>query len=145
MNINKVVCRLLIGKLSQHVLSFKVDCINFKSQKITKINYHDCSILLNITYRTSYFINKSDISYQKPARPLMFWSTQASQILLVSDSCRHHEYLAARFWRFRSQSASHHCVYIASTSRYPSRSCNCGRLLIAATQSSHLNCRSRLK
>ena len=36
-------------------------------------------------------------------------------------------------------------VYIASASRYPSQSRNWGRLLIAATQSSRLNCRSRLK
>ena len=56
----------------------------------------------------------------------------------------HHEYLAACFWRFRSRSALRRRVYVASASQYPSRSRNCGRLLIAATQSSRLNCRSRL-
>ena len=35
-------------------------------------------------------------------------------------------------------------TYVASAFRYPSRSHNCGRLLIAATQSSLLHCRSRL-
>jgi len=49
------------------------------------------------------------------------------------------EDLAARFWRFRSRSATRRHVYVASASRYPPRSRNCGRLLVAATQSSRLN------
>jgi len=51
---------------------------------------------------------------------------------------RHHEYLAAHFWCFRSRSVSRRRVYVASASWYLSPSRNCGRLLIAATQSSHL-------
>ena len=39
-----------------------------------------------------------------------------------------------------------HCrVYVASASQYPSRTCNCARLLIVATQSSLLKCWSQLK
>ena len=52
--------------------------------------------------------------------------------------------VAARFWRFRSRSASRRRVYVASASRYPSQTRNCARLLVVATQSSRLNCRSRL-
>ena len=40
---------------------------------------------------------------------------------------------------FPLQSASRRRVYVASASRYPSRSRNCGRLLIAGMQSSRLN------
>jgi len=52
--------------------------------------------------------------------------------------------VAAHFRHFHSQSASRR-VYIASASQYPSQIRNCARLLIVATESSCLNCQSRLK
>jgi len=57
--------------------------------------------------------------------------------LVCSSECSLREHLCSR-------SASCRCVYVASASRYQSQSRNCGRLLIAATQSSRLNCWSRL-
>jgi len=95
--------------------------------------------ILNSHLRCDHiYVNKSDISFLKTSRA---FDVLESQTLLVSDSVyyRHHEYLAARFWRFRSRSASCRRIYVASASRYPSRNRNCGRLLIAATQSSRLN------
>jgi len=47
-------------------------------------------------------------------------------------------------WCFRFRSALCHCIYVASASRYLSRTRICARLLTVATQSSHLNCRSQL-
>ena len=84
-----------------------------------------------------YFISKSQPGLRR-SDPLR----QAKLCWLAT--LWHHEYLAARLWHFCSRSASRRRVYVASASQYPSRSRNCDRLLIAATQSSHLNCQSRL-
>jgi len=81
------------------------------------------------------FSNKSDISYLRKSQPGLRRSDPLRQAKLCwLRLCRHHKYLATRFWCFRSQSASHCCVYIASSSQYPSRSRNSGRLHIAAMQ-----------
>jgi len=69
---------------------------------------------------------------QKPAGPSNVVIHSGKPNSVGWRLCRHHEYLAARFWRFCSRSASRRHVYIASGSQYPSQSHNCGRLLIAA-------------
>jgi len=83
--------------------------------------------------------NKSDISYLKTSWAFDVLIHSGKPNSVDQRLCGHHEYLAARFWRFHSRSASRRRVYVASVSQYPSRSRNCGRLLIAATQSSCLN------
>ena len=94
----------------------------------------------------STIVNKSDISYLKTSRA--FDVQIHSRALLAAVVCwsatLQAPRVAARFWHFRSRSASRRRVYVASASRYPSRTRNCARLLVVATQSSHLNCQSRL-
>ena len=87
-----------------------------------------------------YFISKNQPGLWR-SNPLK--SSPGSHSLLVSDSVASR--VAARFWHFRSQSASIHRVYIASASQYPSWTRNCAGLLTVAPQSSRLNCLSRIK
>ena len=82
--------------------------------------------------------NKSDISYLKTSRTFDV-PIHSSQTLLISDSVGTTSSYASGV-----SALGQLRIYIASASWYPSRSPNCGRLLIAATQSSRLNCRSRV-
>ena len=83
--------------------------------------------------------NKSDISYLKTSRAFDVL-IHSSQTLLVSDSVG----TTSSCSLLSGVSALGQPRVVASASRYPSRSRNCGRLLIAAMQSSRLSCRSRL-
>ena len=75
--------------------------------------------------------NKSDISYLKTS-----WAFNVpihSRDLLAAILCwLATPRVAACFWCFCFQSTLRHCVYVASASQYPSRTCNCARLLIVA-------------
>jgi len=85
-----------------------------------------------------YFISKNQSGLGRSG------STQASQTLLVSNLAAQWVF-SCSLLAFHSWSASRRRIYIASASRYPSRTRNCGRLLITATQSSRRNCWSQLK
>jgi len=87
-----------------------------------------------------YFISKKQLGLQCSNH---LKSSPGSHSLWVSDSVASR--VAARFWHFRSRSASRRRVNLASASQYPSWTRNCAGLLIVAAQSSRLTCRSRLK
>ena len=72
-----------------------------------------------------------------------FKSSPGSCSQLLSSSVE--SQVSAQCWHFNSQSASRIRVYVASVSWYLSQTHNFARLLIVATQSSHLNCPSQLK
>ena len=106
-----------------------------------------CTIPMTISSHAPTDPYKSDILYPKTS-----WAFDVaihSRALLAAILCLLAALVASRvanrFWRFRSRSASHRHVYVGSASQYPSRTRNCATLLTVATQSSCLNCRSRLK
>jgi len=91
-------------------------------------------------FASTFVRNKFDISYLKTSRP--FNTPIHSRALLAAILCwlatLYVPRVAARFWHFHSRSASRHHVYVASASRYPSRTCNCARLLTVVTKSNHI-------
>ena len=90
-----------------------------------------------VNKQVPYFISNSQREHSNP-----FPCSPGSHSQLVSlsvgitNSCS--------LLHFHSRSALRRHVYAVSASRYPSRTRNCGRLLMAATQSSRLNCQSQL-
>ena len=91
---------------------------------------------------TQYMItqNKSDISSLKTSRT--FDAPIHSRALLAAILCwlttLYVPRVAARFWCFRSRSASRHHIYVASASRYPSQTRNCARLLTVVPKSNRI-------
>ena len=86
-----------------------------------------------------YFISKNQPGL-RCSDPLK--SSPSSRCLLVSDSVGTTS--SCSLLAFPLSVSLVPSRLVASAFRYPSRTCNCARLLIVATQSSHLNCLSRL-
>ena len=71
-----------------------------------------------------YFISKTSRAFDVLIHSRALLATILSWLVTLQAS-----QVAARFWCFRSRSASCHHTYVASASQYPSLTCNCARLL----------------